>query len=547
MFYVQKRIYESMPELRVIWARYRDSQESLDGIADQIINFRVKMPLIGAFSAGKSSLLNAFLDEDLLSVAVNPETTLATEIYYGKQEEIKGHLPDGKVIPLSREAVREQDYGLLVPSGWVEIVLPSTAMATIPHVSLVDMPGLASGNETHAKAIDNYIRQSLAYCVVISVDDGTLMDSTKQFLQELAIHRSPVLIVLTKSDKKTESDLSIIAEQIRQQVKALLGDSPFDLIVVSRKKKMQMPLIEALGKMEKKAEQRFKETVGRQTGGLLSALVQDMDTLINKDDLSTEQRQVKLQEQELEMQNFRENLDRETELLEKQIEPALKNVKALVKSRLTAELDSISRSLLNGSDVNGQVGNTVRLAVAEGIQSEFIPKVERYLKTMETELPTMATVNGTFSSKNVDQADGTGDFGNIATVIGAATIISIPWLAVAIPLVKLVLDFLVSQRKKDDEEIRKREEVREHVLNNLIPTVLGQVQDNLYQHLHKQVAAAKEAISADVELRDKEHKATMAVLDKKLKEGQAEFSKARNVYIADQAWVQQLLTQVQES
>ena len=37
------------------------------------------VPVVGAFSAGKSSLLNAILGNDVLSVAITPETAIPTE------------------------------------------------------------------------------------------------------------------------------------------------------------------------------------------------------------------------------------------------------------------------------------------------------------------------------------------------------------------------------------------------------------------------------------------------------------------------------------
>jgi GTP-binding protein EngB required for normal cell division len=545
MFALQKRIHESLPEMMEIWGRYQRNKEELLSLSESVKNFKVRMPLIGAFSAGKSSVLNALLGEELLSVSVNPETTLATEIYYGEREEIKGHYPDGRVKALTREIVRTQDYGSLVPSGWVEIKLASPVLAAIPHVCLVDMPGLASGNETHAKAIDNYIRNSLAYCVVISIEDGTLSESTRQFLQELAIHRSPVLVVLTKSDKRPESAMAGVAAQIGEQAKKLLGDSPFELITVSSRKKELASLVNALGKLEQKAEQRFKETVGWQVANMLAALVQDMDVLINKDDLNSEQLQVKLQEQEREMQQFRENLDRETSVLETQIEPAVRNIAALVESRLRAETDSLARSAMNGVDLNGEIGQTVRLAVAEGIRNDFLPKVKKYLNNVEAELPEGVVVNGSFQAeKSQAGSDGWDIASNAVTLVGSLALRAIPWMAIALPIIKGLVDWFISEKRKEDEAARRLEAAKEHVLASVIPAVISQVKDNLQKHLQEQVEAARQAIRADVEARNDQHKATIAALEKTLLEGQAEFAKAREGFQADQAWAQQLLQQV---
>ncbi|MDY2735581.1 dynamin family protein [Intestinibacter sp.] len=50
---------------------------------NQIPNFRVTTPIIGGFSTGKSSMINAILGKKLLSVNITPETSIPTEIFYG--------------------------------------------------------------------------------------------------------------------------------------------------------------------------------------------------------------------------------------------------------------------------------------------------------------------------------------------------------------------------------------------------------------------------------------------------------------------------------
>ncbi len=52
------------------------------------------VPIIGAFSSGKSTLLNSFLDSQILPVGITPETAIATEIRYSEEnfiEAVKGN------------------------------------------------------------------------------------------------------------------------------------------------------------------------------------------------------------------------------------------------------------------------------------------------------------------------------------------------------------------------------------------------------------------------------------------------------------------------
>jgi len=45
--------------------------------------FKVTTPIIGGFSTGKTSMINAFLDEKLLRTNITAETAVPTKISYG--------------------------------------------------------------------------------------------------------------------------------------------------------------------------------------------------------------------------------------------------------------------------------------------------------------------------------------------------------------------------------------------------------------------------------------------------------------------------------
>ncbi len=47
------------------------------------------IPVVGNFSAGKSTLLNRFLEKSVLPTAITLETSLATELHYSANERIE--------------------------------------------------------------------------------------------------------------------------------------------------------------------------------------------------------------------------------------------------------------------------------------------------------------------------------------------------------------------------------------------------------------------------------------------------------------------------
>ena len=189
--------------------------QTIDETTAEIPGFRITAPLVGGFSTGKSSLINAVIGEKLLSTKITPETSVPTEITFGKDtaELIKN---DGTshTVPLSefdKDTLSADEYSL------VRINTSNEFFAKIPSIKLVDMPGFDSGISVHDRAIDDYLPRSLAYIIAVSADEGTLRESILTFLNELKIYDVPIYAVITKSDKTTPEELSATKSTLRTQ------------------------------------------------------------------------------------------------------------------------------------------------------------------------------------------------------------------------------------------------------------------------------------------------------------------------------------------
>lgn len=63
--------------------------QSAEALKREIAEAELVVPVIGAFSAGKSTLINSFLGSELLPVNITPETALATELRYSDRERVE--------------------------------------------------------------------------------------------------------------------------------------------------------------------------------------------------------------------------------------------------------------------------------------------------------------------------------------------------------------------------------------------------------------------------------------------------------------------------
>ena len=95
------------------------------------------MPLIGGFSSGKSSAINRFLGENILSVKITPETAIATELRFSENPRLEAFKDDGSFDTFANfeEITNMQNY------SFVRLCVNNARIQSIEPFILVDMPG----------------------------------------------------------------------------------------------------------------------------------------------------------------------------------------------------------------------------------------------------------------------------------------------------------------------------------------------------------------------------------------------------------------------
>ena len=186
----------------------------------------IKVPLVGVFNAGKSSLLNVFTQKPgMLPVDVLPETAIAYELYYGMGECVELYR-DGKRI----EERNLEDIAQLStkPGDIARVYCKSEPIKALQEkgIILVDMPGIGSGIERHDAAIFNYINRGSSFVLLVDADQGALRSNTLSFMEELSQYNLHPSVLVSKTDKKPESDIKGIVEYIELQLKKLGDNNP---------------------------------------------------------------------------------------------------------------------------------------------------------------------------------------------------------------------------------------------------------------------------------------------------------------------------------
>ena len=144
----------------------------------------IKVPFVGDFNAGKSSLINSMLGANILPTNILPETAVSYELYYSANEKLEVWLDDKLVETTPVSQIKSLQ---LTPRNLVKLYLnnPVVKEWNDRNIVVVDMPGIDSGVEAHNNAILHYVQDGTFFVLVSEVEGGTLRMSTLSFIEEI--------------------------------------------------------------------------------------------------------------------------------------------------------------------------------------------------------------------------------------------------------------------------------------------------------------------------------------------------------------------------
>lgn len=216
----QKDFVEYLEQVDTLVKKANLDNKSKANLIASIKERELLVPVVGGFSAGKSSALNAFLGEDILSVAIAPETALATELRYTDGESYAEGVKDNDSV--EKFAISELD-SLKDRAGefkYVKLYLNNPKLQQIAPLILVDMPGFDAPLELHNKAIMEYLARGIYFIILESAESGTIAMSIKKHIDNLKTLGRDFSFCLSKVDLVEPSTLQSIKDKIATTLQA---------------------------------------------------------------------------------------------------------------------------------------------------------------------------------------------------------------------------------------------------------------------------------------------------------------------------------------
>lgn len=196
------------------------------------VSERFTAAVVGEFSRGKSTFVNAFLGREILPVGVLPTTAMLTRIRYNEKPVLLCFDQNGKrsaALPLSLDSwdgLVADNLDGADPTGTAMVGINDAWLKEM-NVELMDTPGAGDLEQKRAQVIGEALLSADAAIITISAN-AALSDSEKLFIEQRLIARKTpyLMLILTKLDTIPLNERIRVVEYVRSRLESWGMDIP---------------------------------------------------------------------------------------------------------------------------------------------------------------------------------------------------------------------------------------------------------------------------------------------------------------------------------
>ena len=207
----------------LIKGQSQEDQERLRELFARLAEDRFNLVVVGRFSRGKTSLMNAILGTDRLPVGIVPLTSVITTVAYGSREQVIVHYQDHGLtseVPLDtlpEYVTQRHNPGNVRRVKTAEVRLPAEILRR--GFYFIDTPGLGSSIPENTRTTETFLPEADALLLVTSYE-SPLSDEERRILHAASARRA--YVVLNKHDTVSAEERAEVLNYTREQLSAWL-------------------------------------------------------------------------------------------------------------------------------------------------------------------------------------------------------------------------------------------------------------------------------------------------------------------------------------
>ncbi|MGH2279686.1 dynamin family protein [Aliarcobacter sp. ERUVET-7] len=553
MIQTQKKYSDYLQEVKNILKDTNVEISKINFYEEKINNTELIVPVVGGFSAGKSTLINQFLGENILSTALTPETALATELRYSENSYIKAIKKDDTFdkyeiseIDIIKEKAKNYKY--------IKLYLNNQKLQEIEPLILVDMPGFDAPIEHHNQAILNYLNRGIYFIILTSIEDGNITKSVLREITNIMEFGKDFSFCLSKTNLRTENDIKAVQNIIEDQLKDYF-DFNKEIILTDNSSGLELEKI--LNNID--IEELFKKV-------FLSDL--KFNHIENESSINIILSTLKVSREEVlktiaELENSIKNiLNKKEQMIEEAEEKySNTNIDGII-NKITNELNLqkevlISYAIANPNNISQEINEIVKnILIPEirkrikDVSNRIVDDFSIELKNLENNLDNSNFDNNwiekiSYSTKNIlekaqnglstivdeRRSKETDDklYKAITTILGVTTSFVAPIIEIIIIFLPEIVRFISGKAK----EKQQKEKISEQISISIIPEIKRKLRETIPQIFNDYLKNTIETISQEFEtqLEQKRQEIIVTQQDKEdnIKDIEQEILKLENI------------------
>lgn len=232
----------------------------------------IVLPLIGEFSAGKTTLINSLMDNKKLETATKPTTSTIYEVHFGCDScHATVFNEDESIVEISDiENLKNEE---LLDAKVVTVFDTSTKVPS--STILVDTPGLSSSEPKHRQNLVEFLPKADAILLLVDIN-AQFTRSLIDFIKDMSLLKRPIYVVVTMCDTKSVSE----RENVRKLIKSNSEIEVEDIVFVSARTGELDELYKLFDGIQKDKTAILKKVYGEKLRKRINNIVSDIDEML---------------------------------------------------------------------------------------------------------------------------------------------------------------------------------------------------------------------------------------------------------------------------
>lgn len=304
-------------------------------------NANLILPLVGEFSSGKTTLINALTDSKKLETATKPTTATIYEVHFGCDS------CHAKVVTENDDIQDINDIAELKNDVLADakVVTVFDTSSRVPATTiLVDTPGLSSPDPKHKQTLVNFMPKADGILLVTDINQQ-ITRSLTDFIETMKLSMRPIFLVLTKSDTKSPQDIETAKKYISENCQIPLKQ----VAVVSATTDNLDELYSLLDSIQKDKKKILMQVDGQRIKNIVGFLTEHIEELMAASN-SDKDLDEAIRQSQYELDKISRNIDRLVDSMSNDIENEARDVARQFEDTIFTKLNTLVSGKSNNFD-----------------------------------------------------------------------------------------------------------------------------------------------------------------------------------------------------